>query len=488
MDILTKFLNSISYKFPKGYPDLNNNDDVVLLNDILKETLNNPLINITEVNLSPTQLEKPFPSRSELSSKYKDRGEKFLEKIINGEELELNNGSSIIIDPKLSSNAIDLLKNKKYNNLGGTSKLFFDTQGNSFSLSNFKKTPELGSGTGQGAGTAATSLAESAQCVFTALAYKIKKGPISEEDVNPENLKKAFEYCDVTDSLESIISFSQDVSWRNTFINSSNIILQYFKNSNFEFHRGSKFVQSIYTAYKIASKSEGISMQSDKWNPADIWLVDKSILNFEFPQNLQELNAFLADMFSDNLLVGVSLKKLGKEGKLSISNISEESLKGHKLNNIVAPLSNKGAQWNYDDGKIYFRTFNFATNFAGEILGKTAAHGKIGAGPINDVLKYNKTEVIPNSKDIKSKFESNNEELLNDFYENYNIVVGELDKEKFLEFVSTKDMDWKVSKYMALHISSIAKQSPTLSNEILSDMIRYASSSTKSSSVFAKIS
>jgi len=484
MDALTKFLNNIAYKFPKGYPDMNNEQDILLLENELKKLG----IDLTESSLSPKELEKPYPPRHEFSGKYSDRGGRFREKILNGSEFELNDGSTIIIDPKASSELMDALEKKQYNILNKGAKVIIDTNGKAYGIASLKKTEEFGSGAGQGAGSAATSLAESAQCVFTALAYKIKKGPISEEDVNLENLKKAFEYCDVTDSLESIISFSQDVSWRNTFIISSNIILQYFKNPNFEFHRGSKFVQSIYSTYKVASKSEGISMQSDKWNPADIWLVDKSILNFDFPPDLQELNAFLADMFSDNLLIGVSLKKLGKEGKLSISNISEDSIKGHKLNNIVAPLSNKGAQWNYDDGKIYFRTFNFATNFAGEILGKTAAHGKIGAGPINDVLKYNKTEVIPNSKDIKSKFESNDEELLNKFYENYNIVVGELDKEKFLEFVTTKDTDWKVSKYMALHISSIAKQSQPLANEILSDMIRYASSSTKSSSVFAKIS
>ena len=31
MDVLTKFLNSISYKFPKGYPEMDNNQDVLLL-------------------------------------------------------------------------------------------------------------------------------------------------------------------------------------------------------------------------------------------------------------------------------------------------------------------------------------------------------------------------------------------------------------------------------------------------------------------------
>ena len=36
MDILEKFLYSISYKFPKGYPDMKNNQDILLLENELK--------------------------------------------------------------------------------------------------------------------------------------------------------------------------------------------------------------------------------------------------------------------------------------------------------------------------------------------------------------------------------------------------------------------------------------------------------------------
>jgi hypothetical protein len=37
MDPITKFLHSISYKFPKGYPDMNNDQDVLLLESILSK-------------------------------------------------------------------------------------------------------------------------------------------------------------------------------------------------------------------------------------------------------------------------------------------------------------------------------------------------------------------------------------------------------------------------------------------------------------------
>jgi len=39
MDALTKFLNSIAYKFPKGYPDMNNEQDILLLETELEQVM-----------------------------------------------------------------------------------------------------------------------------------------------------------------------------------------------------------------------------------------------------------------------------------------------------------------------------------------------------------------------------------------------------------------------------------------------------------------
>jgi len=37
MDPITKYLNRIAYKFPKGYPDMDNDQDVLLLETLLSE-------------------------------------------------------------------------------------------------------------------------------------------------------------------------------------------------------------------------------------------------------------------------------------------------------------------------------------------------------------------------------------------------------------------------------------------------------------------
>jgi len=480
MDNITKFLNNISYKFPKGYPDLTNKQDILILENELK----NLGIDINESNLNYKELEKPFTSRSEFASSFNDRGEKFLDKILNGEEFELGDGSKITLDKEKSKEGIEILKNKKYNELGGTKKPFYDSDGNSYGLSKFKKTVEFGSGSGQGGGTVNTAIAESSQCIFNAMLYYVVD-EINEEALTEENYKKAYSYCKVTSPLEEIIKFSQDKSWRNTFILTAQKLKQTIQGNNFEFHRGSEFTNSIYNAYKIASKNAEIKMQSDKWNPADIWIVSKNILGYDFPTNLEELNADLSNLFTEEKLLGVSLKKLGNTANLSYYNITDQEIKGYKITKIEAIPTNKGAQIEYDGGKIYFRTFNFADNFAGEILGKTAAHGKIGVGPLNDILKYNNKKQLPNTRSLKQSLEDNDETTINDFHKNYNEVNENIGIDKFIEFINSKNIDWRVSKYLALHVCSQLKEN---GNEPLSDMIRYSTSSSRNSSVFIKIS
>ena len=140
MDILDIFLNKYSYKFPKGYPDMNNEQDVLLMESLLSELG----VNLTESSLSQKELEKLYPPRNEFADKYSDRGERFLEKILNGSEFELKDGSTIKIDPKASSELVNALEKKQYNILSKGAKVIIDTNGKSYGISSFKKTEEFG--------------------------------------------------------------------------------------------------------------------------------------------------------------------------------------------------------------------------------------------------------------------------------------------------------------------------------------------------------
>jgi hypothetical protein len=44
MDVLDKFFIQYAYKFPKGYPDMNNEQDVLLLEAILNEIIGKKII------------------------------------------------------------------------------------------------------------------------------------------------------------------------------------------------------------------------------------------------------------------------------------------------------------------------------------------------------------------------------------------------------------------------------------------------------------
>ena len=99
MDILDIFLNKYSYKFPKGYPDMNNEQDVLLMEGILSELG----INLDEVNgLQASQLNK----RGNL--------DKFLDMFYNQEPFDTNNGKVILDKIIIKSNSFDIQdKDKK---------------------------------------------------------------------------------------------------------------------------------------------------------------------------------------------------------------------------------------------------------------------------------------------------------------------------------------------------------------------------------------
>jgi hypothetical protein len=52
MDVFDKFFKKYSYKFPKGYPDMKNEQDVLLLESILEQLLNENISLISEASES----------------------------------------------------------------------------------------------------------------------------------------------------------------------------------------------------------------------------------------------------------------------------------------------------------------------------------------------------------------------------------------------------------------------------------------------------
>ena len=185
MDVLDKFFIKYSYKFDKGYPDMNNEQDVLLLEDILKK-LN---IKLNETALSPFELSK---DATLAGGEKKPRIEILINKIENNEELELNDGSKFIINNK--KEALSQLKNKTRITKAIT---LIDRDGNKITTSNLKKTSEFGGGGGMRGGSALTGKAESAQCIVNQIRYS--SGEIKVDDVTEEAIQSTKGKVAITD-------------------------------------------------------------------------------------------------------------------------------------------------------------------------------------------------------------------------------------------------------------------------------------------------
>lgn len=432
------------------------------------------------VSLSPPQLEKPYHSNHEFYGLYQDRGERFLEKIEKQEPFELTDGSSSTISK--SSPGVRLLMEKNYKELGGGKKLFYKEGGEFISLSQFIKTAEFGSSNGQGAGSKNTAIQESTQCVFNSMLRSLEKTYLDVEDITMENISSSYQYCNTTTPWEEIYEFSQIPSWQQSFLTSSNILQEYVGEMEYENHRDSLFVDSIYNSYK-----ENGNFQLDKWNPADIWLVKDHVLNTRFSSSLDELNQQIENMFDKKELIGVSLKKIGKEPKIEIKN-KKKTKKQYKYLGYKTTYKSKDVKLLFDGGQICFRTFNFGTNWAGEILGKTASHGKIGFGAINTILKKFNIELQP-TKEIKQFWEEHYCVGLTSFKILFEKYIKDTNIDDFNIFIQEKNIDWRVSKLLGLQlVSKIENQPMDIQNKIITEIINYASSELDESSVYLKLS
>ena len=145
MDVLDKFLKKYSYKFDKGYPDMDNPKDREMLFEFAYKLISEKALNWNDLSGESRKLVR----LTQLANKIKEKTPFTLE---SGEEVVLS-----FNDPSYE----DLFTNQKVDTLkdvGGRSinnfKFFVDSKGNEYSFKQIKKTKELG---GSGGSKAQTS-------------------------------------------------------------------------------------------------------------------------------------------------------------------------------------------------------------------------------------------------------------------------------------------------------------------------------------------
>lgn len=471
MNIIEQFLRKVSYKFPKGYPDINNPKDWLMLEGMLKGMG----IELQETALTPTELEKN-------NSKTKTpRIDILADKIVNDEPLELDKGGTFIV-----ANKQEVLNQLKTWNKDKGAITLIDSEGNKITTSKLKKTKEFGGGSGSGGGDSQTKLQESAQALVNALAQQ--QGSVSETDLTSQKLKGALSGVEVNVSFDEIMEFISNAKpkWIITLVNTANLLVDYL-GGGLQYHRGSSFVNSIYNAWNVARKKADLGqIKDDKWNPADIWAVSPKAESIEFKTDLNELNDQLTQLFYDKALVGISLKQQADPTpKLSIPVNDIKTVE--TLKDVKVSPNSKDAYLITSEGKeIQLRTFSTnGTSFQGEIKGKAANHGKIGGGVMKAFLKRQSIPT-PSSNEIRTKAKTLPDDFVNDFinlaekYGKFNITPEEL---------KSKDFDWIVSKYEALSIVKGLVDAPQNETKVaISNIVNYARSTSAISSIYLKIS
>jgi hypothetical protein len=477
MDALDLFLKKYSYKFPKGYPDMNNEQDVLLMESILKELEIG--IDLEETKLSPAELSKDATFSG---GRKVPRIEILIDKITNKESLELEDGGSFTVTD--TEKVLSQLKGKT--KIDKAITLGVNEDGKTITTSDLKKTADFGGGGGMRGGSELTAQAESAQCIANAIRYST--GEITEEDITNKAIQNSKSKVEVTDFDSASNLLKTNKGWLISSVSIANALASQYPGS-FIHNRGSEWVQKLNNKVKPFLKEVGIQ-DINKWNPADIWMVSPDELDIEWPNSLGEINVLLLKKFNEGKIIGVSLKKADKNVTLKVYNAGTSEGKKYEMKGVDVSPSHAKAYVILDDGsKIEFRNFNALTGFMGELGLKKAAGGKVGYTIIKKAFNDNgfslsspneiKDEVLNEDPKFKTKFEKlwkNIPELSSADFDQYYDDPKKTINQKY---------SYRISKFLALEIIDALNKAEN-PNEIISDLIGYASSQTKESSVFVK--
>ena len=174
---------------------------------------------------------------------------------------------------------------------------------------------------GSGGGAAATAIQEAAQCVYAAMRYYCGEKEIYNED----DLRCGMNHVDVGGTkLEDIMGLPKE--WKEGSVKGANEIFEKVGAGKYKFVRGDRLLDdgSIKKAFGRVKGQTNLSSE-DKWNPADIWMVEESEVeaikkHLDGENTIDCLNNALLQLFNEQKLMGISLKKIEGNPKMDIKN------------------------------------------------------------------------------------------------------------------------------------------------------------------------
>jgi hypothetical protein len=375
----------------------------------------------------------------------------------------------------------------------------FELYGNNISIKSSKLGKSKvfgGGGSGAGGGTALTVIVESAQCVW--ITAMLDNGIQPQEFFTNQVLKKSYSKVKVDSSLEDILSL--DDSWiTSSYKSAAHIITSCYVHSDLVCHRGSKEMKAIYAAKTLALKNKGLrNISDDKWNPSDIWLINKSFdINSLPTTSIEALNAELHDQFNKRNIIGISLKKIVDIPKISVYNLDTTNIKKYKLSHYSLSAEKRGTIWTSKGGYLYydFGWMEWRPNAAfgihkAEIRGKTARGGGVSWGFIQNYAKLILGETLPSCKDmIKTANNIYNGDIKDvaTLWKMLSKLEPYLTREEFDDELYQKDPIWIHAKLGIIYAFYIMEINKSKSNKFITKLINYAGSELEESSVYIKV-
>ena len=361
---------------------------------------------------------------------------------------------------------------------------------------------------GSGGGAAATAIQEAAQCVYAAMRYYCGEKEIYNED----DLRCGMNHVDVGGTkLEDIMGLPKE--WKEGSVKGANEIFEKVGAGKYKFVRGDRLLDdgSIKNAFGRVKGQTNLSSE-DKWNPADIWMVEESEVgaikkHLDGENTIDCLNNALLQLFNEQKLMGISLKKIEGNPKMDIKNnqsaaIRKANEKAKFVKYDLTFLSSMDVYLYYGPGTFEkFQARNFGGSSKGdwklELKGKSAAQGKIQGTVLIELLrnagftnisKFNIptwAESAPGKSKAQEDITDEIYKLLKDY------SATKFDKSPKAEAnnkaqIALQDKSWRYSKLAGLRfLDWLTKcKDPDMA---MKEIYLYASSQSDKSSVYYKL-
>ena len=372
---------------------------------------------------------------------------------------------------------------------------FGGTEIDTYDLKRIRLRYKLQGNKGSGGGAEATKLTESAQCLYAAIAFGLGR-EIKSNDITPSNVKKYSYLFDIDETNERILKELPD-EWIDSSLLGANKLFQKFKGKgNYVFHRGSSAVARIEAAFKRVSKNENVRININKWNPSDIWMISEefSFSFFDKENTILGLNQVIQEKLENNILIGVSLKKIVGNVRISVKNIFRDMKTCKYYDGYeYSKKSIDGYILLTGGTKIQYRSFGAGdglTGWQGEVKGANANQGKISLGPTNLILKNHGQKTIPTdaAKRVRNEPDEVFAEISKGLAKYARMTKAEISKLKndpkiyTLKFLYSK---LQVTQLLDILENKLLKKDKR--DQIVEDLYLYASSQSKYSSAYYKL-